>query len=100
LDVSGNAIRRLQSVANIYPIAIFIKPTSHHHIMQLDHSMNEDEAMQQYQRCQRLEQTFGDLFTQIISHGQSAEEILARVQHVIATEARPYVWIPNNVRQL
>ncbi|PIO74220.1 PDZ/DHR/GLGF domain protein [Teladorsagia circumcincta] len=63
LDVSGNAIRRLQSVANIYPIAIFIKPTSHHHIMQLDHSMNEDEAMQQYQRCQRLEQTFGDLFT-------------------------------------
>ncbi|KHJ79497.1 PDZ/DHR/GLGF domain protein, partial [Oesophagostomum dentatum] len=63
LDVSGNAIRRLQSVANIYPIAIFIKPSSHHHIMQLDHSLNEDEAMQQFQRCQRLEQTFGDLFT-------------------------------------
>ncbi|VDO33708.1 unnamed protein product [Haemonchus placei] len=100
LDVSGNAIRRLQSVANIYPIAIFIKPTSHHHIMQLDHSMNEDEAMQQYQRCQRLEQTFGDLFTQVISHGQSAEEVLGRVQHVIANEARPYVWIPNNARQL
>ncbi|KAK6058661.1 PDZ/DHR/GLGF domain protein [Cooperia oncophora] len=100
LDVSGNAIRRLQSVANIYPIAIFIKPSSHHHIMQLDHSMNEEEAMQQYQRCQRLEQTFGDLFTQVISHGQSAEEILGRVQHVIATEARPFVWVPNNVRQL
>ncbi|VDM54534.1 unnamed protein product [Angiostrongylus costaricensis] len=63
LDVSGNAIRRLQSVANIYPIAIFIKPSSHHHIMQLDHTMNEEEAMQQFQRCQRLEQTFGDLFT-------------------------------------
>ncbi|KAL6741938.1 hypothetical protein Aduo_015145 [Ancylostoma duodenale] len=100
LDVSGNAIRRLQSVANIYPIAIFIKPSSHHHIMQLDHSMNEDEAMQQYQRCQRLEQTFGDLFTHVVSHGQSAEEVLGRVQHLIATEARPYVWVPNNSRQI
>ncbi|VDO75243.1 unnamed protein product [Heligmosomoides polygyrus] len=74
LDVSGNAIRRLQSVANIHPIAIFVKPDSHHHIIvdivtaptssrQMDHTMNEEEAMQQYQRCQRLEQTFGDLFT-------------------------------------
>ncbi|VDM70125.1 unnamed protein product, partial [Strongylus vulgaris] len=63
LDVSGSAIRRLQSVANIYPIAVFIKPSSQHHIMQLYHSLNEDEAMQQFQRCQRLEQTFGDLFT-------------------------------------
>ncbi|KAJ1368734.1 Disks large 1 [Parelaphostrongylus tenuis] len=100
LDVSGNAIRRLQSVANIYPIAIFIKPASHHHIMQLDHTMNEEEAIQQFQRCQRLEQTFGDLFTCVISHGQSAEEVLGRVQHVIATEARPYVWVPSTARQI
>lgn len=100
LDVSGNAIRRLQSVANIHPIAIFVKPDSHHHIMQMDHTMNEEEAMQQYQRCQRLEQTFGDLFTYVISHGQSAEEVLNRVQQVIASEARPYVWVPNNSRQL
>ncbi|KHJ90695.1 PDZ/DHR/GLGF domain protein [Oesophagostomum dentatum] len=100
LDVSGNAIRRLQSVANIYPIAIFIKPSSHHHIMQLDHSLNEDEAMQQFQRCQRLEQTFGDLFTHVVSHAQSAEEVINRVQHLIATEARPYVWVPNNSRQI
>ncbi|KAE9414006.1 hypothetical protein Angca_004539, partial [Angiostrongylus cantonensis] len=100
LDVSGNAIRRLQSVASIYPIAIFIKPSSHHHIMQLDHTMNEEEAMQQFQRCQRLEQTFGDLFTHVISHGQSAEEVLGRVQHVIATEAHPYAWVPSAGRQL
>ncbi|VDN33542.1 unnamed protein product [Gongylonema pulchrum] len=33
LDVSGNAIRRLQSIANIYPIAIFVKPQSPHQIM-------------------------------------------------------------------
>lgn len=33
LDVSGNAIRRLQSAANIYPIAIFIKPQNYHQIM-------------------------------------------------------------------
>ncbi|KJH53400.1 PDZ/DHR/GLGF domain protein [Dictyocaulus viviparus] len=100
LDVSGNAIRRLQSVANIHPIAIFIKPSSHHHIMQLDHTMNEEEAMQQFQRCQRLEQTFGDLFTCVISHGQSTEEVLGRVQHVIAAEARPYVWVPSTNRQI
>ncbi|CAJ0591846.1 unnamed protein product [Cylicocyclus nassatus] len=88
-----------QSVANIYPIAI-IKPTSQHHIMQLDHSLNEDEAMQQFQRCQRLEQTFGDLFTHVISHAQSAEEVISRVQHLIAAEGRPYVWVPNNNRQI
>ncbi|WKY11444.1 hypothetical protein Q1695_003201 [Nippostrongylus brasiliensis] len=100
LDVSGNAIRRLQSVANIHPIAIFVKPSSHHHIMQLDNTMNEEEALQQYARCQRLEQTFGDLFTHVISHGQTAEEILGRVQHVIASEARPYAWVPNNTKQM
>lgn len=33
LDVSGNAIRRLQSNANIQPISIFIKPSSAQQIL-------------------------------------------------------------------
>lgn len=40
LDVSGNAIRRLQNTANIYPIAIFVKPINHHQIRFLDKIFN------------------------------------------------------------
>lgn len=100
LDVSGNAIRRLQTIANIHPIAIFVKPTSYHQILNWDRSISEEEAQQQFQRCQRIEQTFGDVFTHVIANANSAEEILSRVHHVIAHESRPNVWIANPARTI
>ncbi|CAH0558828.1 unnamed protein product [Brassicogethes aeneus] len=43
LDVSGNAIKRLQ-VAQLYPIAIFLKPKSVDSIMEMNKRMTEDQA--------------------------------------------------------
>ncbi|MFH4973807.1 hypothetical protein AB6A40_000516 [Gnathostoma spinigerum] len=94
LDVSGNAIRRLQTSANIYPIAIFIKPQSHHQIMDWDHTITEEEAINQFQRCQRIEQNFGDLFTAVVN-GQTAEDLVRRVLMIISEQSRPQVWIPS-----
>ncbi|KAM3728599.1 Disks large [Dirofilaria immitis] len=97
LDVSGNAIRRLQSIANIYPIAIFVKPQTPHQIMEWDHSINEEDAHTIYQRCQRTEQNFGDLFTAVIS-GQIFEDLVRRVLNVIAEQSRPHVWVPSRAQ--
>uniref|UniRef100_A0A915AYV0 Disks large 1 tumor suppressor protein n=2 Tax=Parascaris univalens TaxID=6257 RepID=A0A915AYV0_PARUN len=97
LDVSGNAIRRLQSAANIYPIAIFIKPQNHHQIMDWDHSMNEEDAHNQFQRCQRIEQNFGDLFTAIVG-GQTFEDLVRRVLGIISEQSRPYAWVPSRAQ--
>ncbi|CAI5454599.1 unnamed protein product [Caenorhabditis angaria] len=108
LDVSGNAIRRLQSVANIQPISIFIKPSSPHQIIDLDRQMaasrpthddrplSEEEASAQYQRCQRIEQTFGDLFTHEISNAQSANEVLNRVYQLISKESQSPIWVARH----
>ncbi|CAG9532272.1 unnamed protein product [Cercopithifilaria johnstoni] len=97
LDVSGNAIRRLQSIANIYPIAVFVKPQSPHQIMEWDHSINEDDAHTVYQRCQRTEQNFGDLFTAVVS-GQTFEDLVRRVLNVIAEQSRPHAWVPSRAQ--
>ncbi|CAB3410227.1 unnamed protein product [Caenorhabditis bovis] len=106
LDVSGNAIRRLQSVANIQPISIFIKPSSPQQIMELDRQMAktmqderpllDDEAAAQYQRCQRIEQTFGDLFTHVISNAQSANEVMNKVYQLIKKESQSPIWVARN----
>ncbi|VDK43237.1 unnamed protein product [Anisakis simplex] len=97
LDVSGNAIRRLQSAANIHPIAIFVKPQNHHQIMDWDHTINEDDARNQFQRCQRIEQSFGDLFTAVVS-GASFEDLVRRVLGVIGEQSRPYAWVPTRAQ--
>ncbi|CAB3410323.1 unnamed protein product [Caenorhabditis bovis] len=106
LDVSGNAIRRLQNVANIQPISIFIKPSSPQQIMELDRQLSkplhderpflEDEAAAQFQRCQRIEQTFGDLFTHVISNAHSANEVMSRIYQLIKRESQSPIWVARN----
>ncbi|KAI6243999.1 Guanylate kinase [Aphelenchoides fujianensis] len=95
LDVSPNAIRRLRQTANIYPIALFIKPYSPHQLRDWDPNMSDEEAHRQFERCQRQEQTFGDLFTAVIT-GNSAEEVLNRVMIAIHEQSRPKVYVPSN----
>ncbi len=43
LDVSANAIKRLH-VAQLYPIAIFVKPKSVESIMEMNKRMTEEQA--------------------------------------------------------
>uniref|UniRef100_A0A8B9JWN1 Discs, large homolog 2 (Drosophila) n=1 Tax=Astyanax mexicanus TaxID=7994 RepID=A0A8B9JWN1_ASTMX len=62
LDVSGNAIKRLQ-VAQLYPIAIFIKPRSIESLMEMNKRLTEEQAKKTFDRAMKLEQEFGEYFT-------------------------------------
>uniref|UniRef100_A0A8C7RBI4 Discs, large homolog 2 (Drosophila) n=1 Tax=Oncorhynchus mykiss TaxID=8022 RepID=A0A8C7RBI4_ONCMY len=62
LDVSGNAIKRLQ-VAQLYPIAIFIKPRSIDSLMEMNKRLTEEQARKTFDRAMKLEQEFGEFFT-------------------------------------
>nr|CAD2166661.1 unnamed protein product [Meloidogyne enterolobii] len=96
LDVSGNAIRRLQDAARIYPISIFVKPFSYQQLRDWsDQQLTDEDALKQYERCQRQEQNFGDLFTSIIT-GQTADEIYARVLRIINEQSSNDIWVPTN----
>lgn len=62
LDVSGYAIKRLQ-VAQLYPIAIFIKPLNTEWMMEMNKRTTSDQAQKQYERALKLEHEFGEYFT-------------------------------------
>lgn len=96
LDVSGNAIKRLQ-VAGLYPIAIFIKPSSAESIREMVKRMTEDQAKKTFERAIKLEQEFGEFFTAVVP-GESPEEIYARVKEVIRDQSGPVIWIPAKER--
>ena len=91
LDVSGNAIKRLQ-VANLHPIAIFIKPKSIESIMEMQKRMTEEQARKQYERAIKLEQEFAEYFTAIVQ-GDTPEEIYAKVKLVIHDQSGPTIWV-------
>lgn len=93
LDVSGNAIKRLQ-VAQLYPIAIFIKPKSVESVMEMTKRMTEDQAKKTYERALKMEQEFAEYFTAVVT-GDTPEEIYAKVKAVITAESGPTVWVPR-----
>ncbi|XP_031762797.1 disks large 1 tumor suppressor protein isoform X5 [Galleria mellonella] len=93
LDVSGNAIKRLQ-VAQLYPIAIFIKPKSVESIMEMNKRMTEEQAKKTYERALKMEQEFAEYFTAVVT-GDTPEEIYAKVKAVITAESGPNVWVPR-----
>ncbi|KAJ2950088.1 hypothetical protein O0L34_g11429 [Tuta absoluta] len=93
LDVSGNAIKRLQ-VAQLYPIAIFIKPKSVESIMEMNKRMTEEQAKKTYERALKMEQEFAEYFTAVVT-GDTPEEIYSKVKTVIEAESGPSVWVPR-----
>nr|KAF6324828.1 hypothetical protein mMyoMyo1_008291 [Myotis myotis] len=93
LDVSGNAIKRLQ-VAQLYPIAIFIKPKSLEPLMEMNKRLTEEQAKKTYDRAVKLEQEFGEYFTAIVQ-GDSLEDIYNQCKFVIEEQSGPFIWIPS-----
>ncbi|XP_022248916.1 disks large homolog 1-like isoform X1 [Limulus polyphemus] len=91
LDVSGNAIKRLQ-VAGLHPIAILIKPKSVDTVMNVNKKVTEEQARKTYDRAIKLEQEFSEYFTAVVQ-GDTPEEIYARVKQVIEKQNGPTVWI-------
>ncbi|XP_058127898.1 disks large 1 tumor suppressor protein isoform X2 [Anopheles coustani] len=93
LDVSGNAIKRLQ-VAQLYPISIFIKPMSIESIMEMNRRMTEEQAKKTYERTLKMEHEFGEYFTAIVQ-GETTEEIYGKVKNVIWSQGGPTIWVPT-----
>ncbi|XP_060899560.1 disks large homolog 1-like isoform X11 [Labrus mixtus] len=62
LDVSGNAIKRLQ-LAQLHPIAVFIKPKSVENIMEMNKRLTEEQGRKTFDRATKLEQEFTEHFT-------------------------------------
>ncbi|XP_061098009.1 discs large homolog 1-like protein isoform X12 [Conger conger] len=92
LDVSGNAIKRLQ-IAQLYPVAIFIKPKSMENIMEMNKRLTEEQARKTFDRALKLEQEFTENFTAIVQ-GDILEEIYDQVKQIIEEQSGPFVWVP------
>ncbi|XP_023656253.1 disks large homolog 3-like isoform X12 [Paramormyrops kingsleyae] len=93
LDVSGNAIKRLQQ-AQLYPIAIFIKPKSIEALMEMNKRQTYEQANKVFDKAMKLEQEFGEYFTAIVQ-GDSLEEIYSKIKMIIEEQSGPYIWIPS-----
>ncbi|CEF68708.1 Discs large homolog 1-like protein [Strongyloides ratti] len=94
LDVSGNAIKRLETQANIHPIAIFVRPKNFYQLIEWDVSLLEEDAKEIYKRILKIEKTFKDHFTTIIT-GPSFDNILEKIKEVIYYNSQSYAWIPT-----
>ncbi|XP_060783716.1 disks large homolog 3 isoform X2 [Neoarius graeffei] len=94
LDVSGNAIKRLQQ-AQLYPISIFIKPKSIDALMEMNKRQTYEQANKVFDKAMKLEQEFGEYFTAIVQ-GDSLEEIYNKIKLIIEEQSGPYIWIPSS----
>ncbi|XKL69470.1 hypothetical protein PGB90_007239 [Kerria lacca] len=97
LDVSGNAIKRLQ-VAQLHPIAIFVKPKSAESIMEMIKRTTEEQAKKLYDRAMKMEQEFAEYFTAIVQ-GDTPEEIYEAVKEVIKNQSGPTIWIRSKDKE-
>ncbi|XP_038674343.1 disks large homolog 2 isoform X6 [Scyliorhinus canicula] len=93
LDVSGNAIKRLQ-IAQLYPIAIFIKPVSVESLLEMNKRLTEEQGKKTFDRALKLEQEFGEHFTAIVQ-GETLEAIYNQCKLAIEDQSGPYIWVPS-----
>ncbi|KAK6478084.1 disks large-like protein 4 isoform X1 [Huso huso] len=96
LDVSANAVRRLQA-AQLHPIAVFIRPKSLENIIEINKRLTEDQARKAFDRAVKLEQEFTECFSAIVE-GESFEEIYHKIKRVIEEQSGPYIWVPGRER--
>uniref|UniRef100_H2ZDM0 Uncharacterized protein n=1 Tax=Ciona savignyi TaxID=51511 RepID=H2ZDM0_CIOSA len=87
LDVSGNAIKRLQ-VAGLWPIAIFIRPKSIEWLMELNKRLVEEQARKIFDRAVKQEQEFGEYFTSVVQ-GETIGDLHENVKRVIKEQSGP-----------
>ncbi|KAJ6651808.1 hypothetical protein lerEdw1_016469 [Lerista edwardsae] len=92
LDVSGNAIKRLQ-IAQLHPVSIFIKPKSVGNIAEMNKRLTDEQARKTFERAMKLEQEFTEHFTAIVQ-GDTLEEIYDQVKQVIEEHSGPCIWVP------
>uniref|UniRef100_A0A3B5LAW9 Uncharacterized protein n=1 Tax=Xiphophorus couchianus TaxID=32473 RepID=A0A3B5LAW9_9TELE len=96
LDVSANAVRRLQA-AQLHPIAIFVRPKSLENVLEINTRLTEEQARKAMDRALKLEQDFIECFSAVVE-GESFEEVYHKVKTVIEEQSGPYIWIPTRER--
>uniref|UniRef100_A0A8C6NMD7 Discs large MAGUK scaffold protein 4 n=1 Tax=Nothobranchius furzeri TaxID=105023 RepID=A0A8C6NMD7_NOTFU len=96
LDVSANAVRRLQA-AQLHPIAIFVRPKSLENVLEINTRLTEEQARKAMDRALKLEQDFLECFSAVVD-GDSFEEVYHKVKTVIEEQSGPYIWIPTRER--
>ncbi|XP_032382438.1 disks large homolog 1 isoform X7 [Etheostoma spectabile] len=96
LDVSGNAIKRLQ-LAGLHPIAVFIRPRNVDNILEMNKRFTEEQARKTFDRAVKLEQEFTEFFTAIVQ-GSSLEDVYSQVKQIIEEQSGPYIWVPTKDR--
>ncbi|XP_037835068.1 disks large homolog 4 isoform X4 [Kryptolebias marmoratus] len=96
LDVSANAVRRLQA-AQLHPIAIFVRPKSLENVLEINTRLTEEQARKAMDRALKLEQDFLECFSAVVE-GDSFEEVYHKVKTVIEEQSGPYIWIPTRER--
>ena len=95
LDVSGNAIKRLQA-ARLFPVAIFVRPVSPAFISAVnDHRLSEEQCAKVYNRAVRLEHDFLQYFTAVVQ-GEGFDEVYERVKRLINGHSANKIWVPAN----
>ena len=94
LDVSGNAIKRLQA-ARIYPIAVFVKPRDVEFIMSVNKKSSEEQAKKSFDRACRLENEFMEYFSAIVD-GENIDAIYDKVKQIIIDHSTKTIWVPSN----
>uniref|UniRef100_A0A671R0J3 Disks large homolog 3-like n=1 Tax=Sinocyclocheilus anshuiensis TaxID=1608454 RepID=A0A671R0J3_9TELE len=82
LDVSGNAIKRLQ------------QPKSVEALMEMNKRQTYEQANKVFDKAVKLEQEFGEYFTAIVQ-GDSLDEIFNKIKLIIEEQSGPYIWIPS-----
>ncbi|KAM8849907.1 discs large homolog 1-like protein isoform 3-T3 [Spinachia spinachia] len=93
LDVSGNAIKRLQ-LAQLHPVAVFIKPKSVENIMEMNKRLTEEQGRKTLDRAAKLEQEFTEHFTAVVQ-GDTLEEIYEQVKQIIEEQSGPFIWVQS-----
>jgi len=93
LDVSANAIKRLH-VAQLYPIAVFLKPKCTDSLLEMNKRMTEEQARKLYERAIKLENEFGEYFTAVVQ-GDTPEELHEKVKDIIQEQSGDTIWIPS-----
>uniref|UniRef100_A0A8D3BEJ4 Disks large homolog 1 n=1 Tax=Scophthalmus maximus TaxID=52904 RepID=A0A8D3BEJ4_SCOMX len=96
LDVSGNAIKRLQ-MAGLHPIAVFISPRNVDNILEMNKRFTEEQARKTYERAVKLEQEFTEFFTAVVQ-GSSLEDVYSQVKQLVEEQSGPYIWVPTKER--
>ncbi|KAG7264571.1 hypothetical protein CRUP_029126, partial [Coryphaenoides rupestris] len=89
LDVSGNAIKRLQQAHYI------LSPSSLNQNLEMNKRQTYEQANKVFDKAIKLEQEFGEYFTAIVQ-GDSLEEIYNKIKLIIEEQSGPYIWIPSS----